>query len=128
MNEETKKRLYWLCGVLLAIFVLFLWPHTLTWDGDGTINVFPSTSSVKNYRLSASMTVTRKMKGYLNLRVDNYYSDILGTWPNGGYLDLSGCEIKNNSQSFCFDQEGVTYSVEVNIPPDAPEYDYSANN
>jgi hypothetical protein len=121
MNDETKKVLWWVAGIAAAIFVIFLWPHTNTWDGDGSINAFPSGAESKNYRLDATMSVTEHKNGWL--KSHDEYSDIQGEWPDGGTFDISDCTIKQGQQSYCTDQDGKGYQVEVQTAPDPPETD-----
>jgi hypothetical protein len=127
MREEHRRVLYWIVGVSVAFYVFFMWPQTSTWDGDGTINVFPDKTSVKNYRLDATMTVTKHKKGWLG-KATYAYSDIQGQWPNGGTYDIQNCVIWKGQQSTCTDQDGRNYDVEVEVSPDQPEPDnYSSD-
>lgn len=119
MQDKIKNNLTIIGVVLAAIFVVFIWPNESTWDGDGSINVFPSEDSVKNYRLDATMTVTRQSYGWFNNHDE--YSDIQGSWPNGGTLELSGCVVKEGSQSECQDQDGKSYGIEVETSPEPPD-------
>ena len=121
MSEETKKKLLWAGGLAAVIFVGFIWPHTYNWDGDGSINVFPSSASVKNYRLDATMTVTRHKNGWI--QGYDEYSDIQGNWPDGGNLELSGCVVRDKNQANCTDQDGKSYGIEIETAPDPPPPD-----
>jgi hypothetical protein len=121
MSESASAKL--VGGLLIAglIFAAFFWPHTFTWDGDGEIDVFPSTESVKNYRLDATMTVTLQRNGWFGGHEE--YTDITGSWPNGGTLELSDCTVSQDSRAECTDQDDTSYGVEVVTPPERPEAD-----
>lgn len=128
MNDETKTKLTWVGGIAVAIFVVFLWPHTSTWDGDGQIDAFPSSGAAKNYRLDASMTVTSSWYGWIHTNRNIEYSGITGQWPDGGTLELRDCTIADHVQSECTDQDGKDYGIEVISAPNEPDADYSSAN
>jgi hypothetical protein len=106
---------------------LFLWPHTANWDGEGTINVFPDQHSVKNYRLDATMDVKKHWNGWFNLNEKTTYTNIVGSWPNEGKLEIEDCVVNDKDTSRCSDQDNVVYGIEVMSAPDAPEVDYPEN-
>jgi hypothetical protein len=120
MSEEKTKKIWIAVGIVVAIFVVFLWPHTSVWDGKGEIDAFTYEESVKTYRLPATMTVTQKRHGWFGGK-ERIYSKIEGTWPNGGTLELEDCEVKDKVQSACTNQEGKKYGIEVIIIPEQPE-------
>lgn len=126
MTEEQQKKVWWAVGIAIAIFVMFLWPHDATWDGDGEINAFPSQDSVKNYRLVATMSVARHWNGWFS-KGTYTYSDITGQWPNGGELELDGCEVVDEQQADCTDHDDKSYGIEVVSAPDQPEADDSSD-
>ncbi len=121
-KEPVKAYVWWILAAI-AVYVVWFWPHTETWDGDGEINVFPSSDSVKNYRLDAYMKVELKRHGWFD--ESERYSDIRGDWPNGGEFDISDCVVVKGSSSTCTDQSGKEYRVEVMTAPQAPESDSS---
>jgi hypothetical protein len=123
MKDITKKKLTYLSIVVVAIFVIFIWPHTYTWDGDGTINVFPISDSVKNYRLEATIQVTRHKNGWMNS--NDEYSINSASWLNGSNLDFDNCIVAQDKRTECTGQDGSRYYIEVDSYPDQPEDDYS---
>jgi hypothetical protein len=125
VSESTKKYLAYGGVALVAMWVVFVWPHTFSWDGDGTINAFPFGASAKNYRLEASIGVTRHKNGWIH----NYdeYEVRHATWPNGGDMEIEGCVVKEESRSLCTDQNGKEYWIEVDTYPDPPESNYDDN-
>lgn len=124
MTDATKKKLTYLSIVAVAIFVIFIWPHTYTWDGDGTINVFPVGDLTKNYRLEATMGVTRHKNGWINSKDEYLISR--ANWLNGGYLEFDRCIVDQDKQTRCISQDGVEYYIEVDTYPDQPEADTSS--
>jgi hypothetical protein len=128
MSETTKKHLTYVGVAIVVVFVLFLWPHSQVWDGDGTINAFPSSDSVKSYRLDAHMTVTRHWRGWLKANGPYEYSGITGKWPNGGTLELGDCVVRDKNQSQCTGQDGSTYGIDVHTAPDPPDPEPSDSN
>lgn len=123
MSDVAKQRLIWLSIILGAIFVIFIWPHTDTWEGDGTVNVFPQSDAAKNYRLDASMEVTRTRNGWS--KGSDKYSIDTATWPNEGYLEFDDCVVNEGSRATCISQDGTEYGIEVDTYPDPPEADDS---
>jgi len=128
LSNDTKEGRYWVLGVLIAIFGLFIWPHSNTWGGDGAINAFPVIDNSKNYRLDATMTVTKHSFGWLHLYSSYNYSSIAGAWPDGGTLELSGCVVKDKSRASCTDQSGKSYGIEVEFAPDSPDTSSDSGN
>lgn len=126
MNDNTKKILGWSAGIVVGIFVIFLWPHTSSWDGEGTINVFPEDATAKNYRLDATMTVTRHKQGWMH-KYDEY-TDIRGSWPGGGDFNVEDCVVRDKATSDCSNQDGKMYRVEVQTAPDPPEDNGSSSD
>lgn len=123
ISDAVKTRLYWVLGIAIALFVIFYWPHTSSWDGDGQIDAFPNSGSVKNYRLDSTMTVERNWRGWFRSNGTLEYSDIVGQWPNGGTLELQGCSVIDKERTYCTDQDGKGYGVEVVSAPDEPPAD-----
>lgn len=121
MSDKNSTKL--VGGLIVAglIWAAFFWPHTFTWDGDGQIDVFPDSDSVKNYRLDATMTVTLERRGWFG--GETVYTDITGSWPNGGTLELDGCTVSEDSRTECTDQDDKSYGVEVVAAPERPEAD-----
>lgn len=126
MSESTSAKLVGAAIVAGVLYAAFLWPHVETWDGDGSIDVFPSSDSVKNYRLDATMTVTQHRTGWF--KREQEYSDITGSWPNGGTLELGSCTVPKDGRSSCTDQDDKEYEVEVVSAPDQPPADDYDNN
>lgn len=131
MEEWFEKNKKWLIplGIIAAVvWVVFLWPHTDTWDGDGEISVFPNSLDAKNYRLTAQIEVVRHRNGWMYGSADTEYTVTQFSWPNGGDADLKNCVVKNKSQASCTDQDGKSYNIEVTTPPEQPEADTSSDN
>ena len=122
MSDESLHKVYVIGGIALAIFIIFLWPHTYNWDGDGEINLYPDSESVKNYRLPATIEVTHKQYGWFSDRTT--YQITNAGWPNEGSLKFDSCSVKKDSTSSCTDTSGESWTVEVNSAPEQPEEDY----
>ena len=120
---ETKDYIGLAVGAALAIFVIFVWPHQTSVNGQGQVNLFPSSDSVKNYRLEATMTRTEYQHGFFHSRDE--YSSIEVEWPNGGRSSFS-CTVVDDERTLCSDQDDTMYGIEVISAPEMPssEYDY----
>ena len=127
MTQENQNRLTIAGIIAVGIWVVFLWPHTDVWDGDGTVSVFPKSEYSKNYRLDAQIEVTRHRNGWMYGSSDTEYNVTRFNWPDGGYADFKKCVVKNKDRSECKDQDSNTYVIEVTSPPEQPEADSSDN-
>ena len=116
---ETSKA--WLLVIPIAIFIVFLWPHTDVWEGEGTVDAAPDPSSVKNYRLDASIQATKKRHGWFTSSVT--YNVDSADWPNGGTMELDDCLVPKDGTAACADQDGTTYEIQVITAPEQPEAD-----
>lgn len=125
MTEQHKKQLTILGVIAVVIWVVFLWPHVDTWDGDGTVSVFPNAGNVINYKLDAQVNVERHRNGWIN--GEEKYTVTQVSWPNGGYSDFTKCIVPKDGRSSCTDQDEKTYNVEVTSIPDPPEADSTSD-
>lgn len=120
-----QEWLYWALGIAIGIFVLFIWPSTSTYDGDGTVSLFPEGADAKNYRLDAQITVTEHDNGWF--RKNYTYKVTRADWPNGGYETFNDCTVQKDSRSDCVDQDNRTYTVEVTSAPEPPDNSDTGN-
>lgn len=120
---KTDDYVKWGIGIAIAVFVVFVWPHQASVDGDGQVNLFPSSDSVKNYRLDATMTRTEYKHGFFHAKDE--YTNIEVQWPNGGSSSFT-CTVVDDEPEQCLDQDSKMYGVEVVESPEMPssEYDY----
>ena len=117
-----EKNYGWLILVAIVLFYGFLNPLNGSWEGDGVISVFPEDATVKNYRLDAYMEVEKDKSGWFGAKTLTY-TNIIGSWPNGGTLDLYDCTVVNEERAFCRAWDGDGYYVEVYESPPEPEYE-----
>lgn len=127
MREKLIYYIYGAAAISASVFVVFVWPHNSTWDGGGQINAFPSSDGVKNYRLDATMTVTRSWRGWFSIGGTITYSNITGSWPDGGSLELNGCVVTGTETQTCTDQSGKAYGIEISTAPVEPQTDTSSD-
>lgn len=114
--------------VAVIYFTLF---HNYHYEstGDGMVNVFPSTGKEKildtefntygskNYRLHAAIYTEKDQKGWFFGTKESYYNVDAIKWPNGGVSRFEVCEIINNEDAYCTDQNNTEYRVELIEPP-----------
>lgn len=118
-----NKDLLWpgICILLVIGLYAFLAPGHSSWDGQGSINVFPVDASAKNYRLdSNSISVSVKKRGWFHKEYS--YSISSADWPDGGEIDFNqSCKISYPATSAtCKSNEG-TVRVEIASAPDEPD-------
>lgn len=128
-HEKSFKIAGGICLGIVIIWYLAIGDKTgSTWDGSGTINVFPTADSAKNYRLDSDyISVKVKRQGLFH----NYRTYIISSanWPDGGTLEFTNyCEVSElDGRDKCTDQNGKDYYIEVQTPPDQPESDASGS-
>lgn len=118
--EDSWK---WWVGVI-AFFALGYWVIWLTssisWQGEGEINIFPENASSKNYRLAAFISAKTNrsfpFKETVKYQIDNF------TWPNAEEETNfdNDCIVTNKQSTKCI-YKGKTYTVEIEAPPEQPE-------
>lgn len=119
-NEETLKKLGGITVGALIVWYFFIGASVgNSWEGEGTINVFPENADAKNYRLEADITTTIHSRKFF-LTYKSYEFDS-ARWPNGGTLEFdSDCKVTDlEPRTTCSADDGTEYFVEVQ---DKPEY------
>lgn len=128
MNEKTSFILFGVGVFVVLTFYAFFNTSINTWDGSGTINVFPKANDAKNYRLDTdNIEVSQKNIGWF--RHQYSYSISNANWPDGGTLDFKlFCKIEYpNTTAECDSNSGI-YQVEVHSAPEQPESDYDSGD
>lgn len=126
MDESRSVKLIGAGVVIALVWFILIAPHTYTWDGAGSVSLFPSSDSVKNYRLDAQIVVTRHKHGWFTSYDE--YSVKQADWPDGGTSYFDGCSMRVGMQTSCDEQDGHSYNVEVTQAPEQPEADSNDYN
>lgn len=104
----------------LILSVLILAPSGMfggsKWSGEGTVNLFPESASSKNYRLPADISVKTEWWWQRS------YNITAVEWPNEGRSYFTDCIISNEN-SYCEDDEGRNWKIEVEEAPESTSSD-----
>lgn len=124
-TADKMKYRNWGVGIAIAVFIVFIWPHTSQWSGDGEVSIFVSSNGAKNYRVPAEMEVTSNSNGLIHKFTEYIINNV--TWPNGGHSYFDSCTVKDDNKAYCIADNGTEYYVQVNSSPEAPASDSSSD-